>query len=137
MLLRYVDNEGRQIEAELGKGAITIGRAPDADISIQGEKISRYHCGVRFWDGEFVLKDLKSTNGTFLNERPVSVAVLNPGDVIRVGGVRLYADEKAGKGTRTILREVGEAIEEGKGYRTILREIVESTEEKKSQDGPG
>lgn len=134
MLLRFTNHEGRQIEAELGQAPITIGRAQDADICVLAEKVSRYHCGIRFWDGEFVLKDLKSTNGTFLNDKRVDVAVLKPGDVIRAGAVVLHIESKSSKGAKTILREVGQEMEEGrKGYRTILREIVQSTGEKRSR----
>lgn len=131
MLLRFINPEGHLVEHELGPEVTTIGRAPEATVVVQGEKISRLHCGIRSWDGDFVLKDFKSTNGTLLNEVKVQVAVLRPGDVIRIGNVRIQVDLKSAKGTKTILRELSQEMEEGgKGYRTMLREIVQSTDAK-------
>ena len=129
MLLRFINPEGRLIEHELGAEVVTtIGRSPDATVVVQGEKVSRYHCGVRSWDRDFILKDYGSTNGTYVNESRVLVAVIKPGDVIRVGSVRIQVDMKSNKGAKTILRELSQEMDEGgKGYRTILREIVKST----------
>jgi pSer/pThr/pTyr-binding forkhead associated (FHA) protein len=128
MLLRYINPEGRLIEYEMGPDVITIGRAPDATVVVQGEKVSRYHCGIRAWDRDFILKDYGSTNGTFVNEIRVPVAVIKPGDVIRLGSVHIQVDLKSNKGAKTILRELSQEMEEGgKGYRTMLREIVDST----------
>ncbi len=127
MLLRFINSEGRLIEHELGPDVITIGRSPDATLAIQGEKISRIHCGIRVWDRDAIIKDYGSTNGTFVNETRVSVAVIKPGDVIRLGSVRIQVDLKSNKGAKTILRELSQEMEEGgKGYRTMLREIVKS-----------
>lgn len=128
MLLRFINPEGRLIEYELGQDVITIGRAPDATLVVQGEKVSRYHCGIRAWDRDFIIKDYGSTNGSFVNENRVQVAVIKPGDVIRLGSVRIQVDLKSNKGAKTILRELSQEMEEGgKGYRTMLREIVNST----------
>jgi pSer/pThr/pTyr-binding forkhead associated (FHA) protein len=140
MLLRYLNTEGHQVEHELGPDVTTIGRAPEATVVVQGEKISRIHCGIRAWESDFVLKDYGSTNGTLLNETRVQAAVIKPGDVIRVGNVRIQVDIKTAKGTKTILRELDQEMEQGgKGYRTMLREIVQSTDAKpeaKAADKP-
>jgi pSer/pThr/pTyr-binding forkhead associated (FHA) protein len=94
--------------------------------------VSRLHAEIKPWDGEYVIKDLKSRNGTFVNGTRVEVSVLKPGDTIRLGDVDFHFEKEGhNKGTRTIVREVTQEIEEGKkGYRTILREIVKSTEAK-------
>jgi pSer/pThr/pTyr-binding forkhead associated (FHA) protein len=136
MLLRYINTEGRQVEIELGPDTLTIGRSPDATVVVQGEKISRFHCGIRPWDTDFILKDYGSTNGTCVNENRVQVAVIKPGDVIRVGDVRIMVDLKSTKGTKTILKELTEEMNEGKkGYRTMLREIVQSTNPAADKNG--
>ena len=54
------------------------------DVSVSSE-----HCRIRPEDGRFVLHDLKSTNGTFVNERRVTRHVLAEGDVIKIGETSL------------------------------------------------
>jgi len=134
MLLRYITAEGKQVEAELGPKALTIGRAPEADIIIDDEKASRMHCEVRLWDGEYVAKDLKSRNGTFINEKRIDITTLHTGDALRCGGTTFHVEKHSLKGTKTIVRELDKEMEQGgKGYRTMLREIVKSTDGRRTQ----
>jgi DNA-binding CsgD family transcriptional regulator len=65
----------------------TIGRATEADVTLASDPTtSRLHSAVERYSGGFVLRDLGSTNGTFLNgERLVGDRPLQPGDEIRVG----------------------------------------------------
>lgn len=131
MFLVYLNAEGKRCTVHLaGKPAMTFGRSTEADIPIPDPKVSRIHAEIRPWDGDFVIKDLKSRNGTFLNGTRMDVAVLKSGDVIRVGPVEFQVGREPEKGVRTILREVTQEVDEGKkGYRTMLREIVLSAEE--------
>lgn len=64
---------------------IAIGRHPDNDIVIKDDLASRFHCVVEPDGGGFRVRDLGSRNGTKLNDSPIDVAALNPGDVIRIG----------------------------------------------------
>lgn len=130
MLLRYINGEGRPVEYELGAKVVTIGRDAEADLVVPSDKASRIHCAIRLWDGDYVIKDLKSRNGTYVNDQRIEVAVLKAGDRIRVGSATVQVDKKSSKGTTTILHEVSREMEEGKGYRTILREIVQTAEDK-------
>jgi pSer/pThr/pTyr-binding forkhead associated (FHA) protein len=129
MNLRYKKSDGTQVVFELGDRAITIGRSTEADLVILDDKASRVHCGIRMWDGEFFLKDLKSRNGTFVNGQTVDMVRLNPGDKIRIGAVVFSFDSEPGKGTDTILREIEDEMDQGKGYTTILKEVVEEADE--------
>lgn len=124
MLLRYTKKDGTQMEFELGEKPITIGRSPEADVVLLDEKVSRLHCGIRLWDGEFYIKDLKSRNGTFVNGERVDVAKIKPGDEIRVGSIVFSFETDATNKTDVALQEVEAEISRGKGYSTILREIV-------------
>ena len=132
MFLNFINTDGKRMELQLdGRESLTFGRSPEADISIPNTKVSRLHAEIKPWDGEYVMKDLKSRNGTYVNGVRVEVAVLRPGDVIRLGDIDFQCGKEGHKGTKTIVREVTREIEEGtKGYRTILREIVKSTEAK-------
>ncbi len=129
MVLRYRRKDGTQMEFELGDRPITIGRSPEADLVILDDKASRLHCGIRVWDGDFLLKDLKSKNGTFVNGQRVEMVKLEPGDQVRIGACVFSFETDPGKGTQTILREVADEMAGGKGYTTMLKEIVEDVEE--------
>ncbi|WP_448380012.1 FHA domain-containing protein [Gloeomargarita sp.] len=65
---------------------LTIGRDPQNDLVISHPTVSRYHARVERQDGSFVLTDLGSTNGTYVNGKPVTTpVVLRTGDTIRIG----------------------------------------------------
>jgi diguanylate cyclase (GGDEF)-like protein len=68
----------------LEEGTITLGRVGDVDIPINDLGISRKHCAVLFHKGKAILKDLGSTNGTFLNGKRVAEAELREGDKIQI-----------------------------------------------------
>jgi len=125
MILRCNKKDGTQTDFELGERPVTIGRSPDADMTIADDKASRLHCGIRLWDGDFYIKDLKSKNGTFVNGQPVDMVKLNPGDRIRIGATVFTFEQDPSKGTQTVLREVEDEMSRGKGYTTILREIIQ------------
>jgi len=128
MKLHYSKQDGISKEFELGDKSITIGRSPDADIILLDERVSRVHCNVRFWDGAFYIKDLKSKNGTYVNGRRVEVAKLAPSDRIKVGGYSFTFEQPGAAGTETALREISDEMDLGKGYSTILKEIVHSSD---------
>ncbi len=64
---------------------ITIGRDEACTLSIDDDSVSRRHATIE-WDGEgYKVRDLGSTNGTFVNSNPVQEAVLQGGDRVRFG----------------------------------------------------
>ena len=65
--------------------AISIGRARANDIVLKDVSISGQHCRIRPEQGGFVLHDLKSTNGTFVNDKRVSRHTLADGDEVQIG----------------------------------------------------
>ena len=67
------------------ESSLSIGRAPTSDIVIVDSAVSGQHCRVRPEGGAYVVHDLESTNGTFVNDRRVKRHRLSEGDVIRVG----------------------------------------------------
>ncbi len=65
---------------------IHIGRSPQNEVVIDHPSVSRLHARLIRQKGTYILEDLNSTNGTFVNERRVvHPVVLQPGDVIRLG----------------------------------------------------
>lgn len=72
-------------------GQNSLGSAPDCDIVIRDVTVSGHHASIRHKDQKFILTDLDSTNGTFVNEDPETVARvdLKDNDTVRVGDVIL------------------------------------------------
>jgi pSer/pThr/pTyr-binding forkhead associated (FHA) protein len=72
--------------------ARTVGRATGADFIVDAALVSRVHCRLTVSrDGSLELRDLDSTNGTFVNGKRVSFAQLSPGDRVTIGRVDLVA----------------------------------------------
>jgi pSer/pThr/pTyr-binding forkhead associated (FHA) protein len=68
----------------------TIGRATGADFIVDAALVSRVHCRLTALDsGELEVKDLGSTNGTFVNGERIETAHLAAGDKLQVGRVEL------------------------------------------------
>ena len=76
-------------EVILKVGVNSIGRAPANDVTIDDGSVSGSHCQLIVSDGTVRLRDVGSTNGTLVNDRPVVEADLAPGHRIQVGRVQL------------------------------------------------
>jgi predicted component of type VI protein secretion system len=74
-------------------GPVVIGRSPESDFSIRDILLSRRHCKIEAEDGQWVVTDLGSKNGTRIAGQPILRQSLRDGDVIRLGNstVRFYA----------------------------------------------
>ena len=83
ILLKFKDSEIKTIETD--KAEITIGRNPGNDIPIDNLGVSKQHAKIVKHDGGYVVEDLNSTNGTFINDKRVARAVLNNNDVVHIG----------------------------------------------------
>ena len=92
-ILRTVDDGTPEKTFRILLGAIrTIGRATGADFIVDAPLVSRVHCRLTALPGgELEVKDLDSTNGTFVNGARVETARLVSGDRLGVGRVELVA----------------------------------------------
>jgi len=80
-------------------GTKTVGRAVRADFQLDAAMVSRVHCRLAAdTDDRLEVEDLRSTNGTFVNERRVKRAVLAPGDRLRVGRVEFLVSRELAPG---------------------------------------
>ncbi len=80
----------------LAPGSIkTVGRAPRADFIVDAALVSRLHCRITAGDENLEVVDLKSTNGTFVNDRRIDRAMLAAGDRLRIGRVELLVTRPA------------------------------------------
>lgn len=66
-------------------GEVALGRSDDNSIQIEGPAVSGHHCVLVIAKGAFSLRDRGSTNGTRVNDEPVSEAALFRGDVVTLG----------------------------------------------------
>lgn len=77
---------------------VEIGRIPTADIFIDNSGISRQHTKIeRSIGGPYIVKDMGSTNGTFLNDMQINEAALKSGDVINLGKFSLRVSIESGE----------------------------------------
>ena len=86
---------GRTYELKVEK--TTIGRLEDNAFQIPEQSVSSHHCEVLLRGSDVVIKDLDSTNGTFINGEKISERPLKPGQILRLGQVeiRLEGDGQA------------------------------------------
>lgn len=73
----------------LEKAVVNIGRRMENDLVIDDPRVSRNHAQLRAVNGRFVIFDLNSTGGTYVNSQRSHQSVLYPGDVISLAGVPL------------------------------------------------
>ena len=75
-------------EFELKPGRMSLGSAIDNDIRIKAEFVSRHHVQILSDSKESILRDLNSTNGTYVNSRKMNKCALHDGDAIAIGKLR-------------------------------------------------
>jgi transcriptional regulator with GAF, ATPase, and Fis domain len=81
---------GTSVKLPGGMGAaLRIGTAPDNDIVLPDDTVSRHHVAIRRAPGGILVEDLNSTNGVRISGARVKEAIVEPGTVLRVGEVEL------------------------------------------------
>jgi len=88
--LVIIEGEGKGKEYALAPPAI-LGRSKNAAITVAHPLASRQHCEVYEREGDLVVRDLGSLNGTFIGETRIAEEVLRPGELLTVGGVTFQA----------------------------------------------
>jgi transcriptional regulator with GAF, ATPase, and Fis domain len=90
------EDAGRPIDRGFDQGTIRIGAMDDNDLVLTDDTVSRYHCKIVQEETGYVLYDLGSTNGTFINKVRVREAYLKPGCTVGLGQTELKwsADEE-------------------------------------------
>lgn len=85
--LVMVKADGSSKEFRLDKEHAVVGRDEGCRLRIPLPSVSRRHCELKVDDDELIVKDLGSSNGTFVNGRKVKTTELAPGDLLSVGPV--------------------------------------------------
>ena len=92
---KLVSTSGDQTVDVKPGATLVVGRAVSSDVPIYDPTISRSHAQVSAHDGGVMIKDLGSSNGTFLNGSKITEAVAQPNDVVMFGKVSFYVREVA------------------------------------------
>jgi hypothetical protein len=77
---------------ELNLGVNRFGRHPDCEFPIEHPTISAFHCEMVLTAEGVLLRDCDSTNGTFINDRPVKEAQVQAGETVRLGEVEVLIE---------------------------------------------
>jgi len=77
---------------DLRLGVNRVGRAQGNDFQIEHPTISATHCEISLSDSGVLVRDCDSTNGTFVNERPVKQCEVRPNQTLRIGDVELLVE---------------------------------------------
>src|SRR5947209_2984271 len=101
--------DGQDRTLEFGSKPLIIGRLNESEIPVRDSFISRVHCGISHVNGQFVLKDLGSTNGTYRNGARVFECNLASGDKVQVGNTTLVIEIDPASGN-AILRQVPQMV---------------------------
>jgi predicted component of type VI protein secretion system len=88
---------------------VAIGRHESNDLQLSSRTVSNYHAEILNESEGLVLHDLRSTNGTFVNEKPISRHVLAPADRIRIGNFVLTVHRQPRRSPSDTLYRLSEA----------------------------
>ena len=92
LIVLYPQAQFKQIPLETG--TVILGRGQDAGIRLDDELVSRKHCSITFDGKSVIVKDLGSTNGTYVDGQPVNELVLEPDNRLQIGKMVLKIDFK-------------------------------------------
>ena len=76
-------------EVPLTSSTFFVGRSQNNNLVLSEKSVSRKHAVINFVDGEYVINDLNSLKGTYINGRKIQESTLRPGDIVNIGENRM------------------------------------------------
>jgi len=92
--LRIINSENHIDQMVLKEGSYSIGRSLDSSLRLESADVSRLHARLVIGNTECRVIDENSTNGTFINGRPITQHSLSNGDIIQIGKFKLEFSSK-------------------------------------------
>jgi two-component system, cell cycle response regulator len=86
--------------------ACTLGRHQDCEVSVRDDGVSRRHAKIELKDGKYVVEDLSSANGTFVQGQKIERHVLRDGDLIQLGPTSVFRYSIADEDQQTLLEQL-------------------------------
>ena len=93
---KCLNTVGRTYELKVEK--TTVGRVEDNTFHIAEPSVSSHHAEIILRGNDVIVKDLNSTNGTFINGEKITEAPLKPGQTLRLGTVEMRLEGEGGAG---------------------------------------
>lgn len=89
MLAQLVAIDGMTATWPISRAFTQIGRLDDNDLQLKSDSVGRRHATLILKDGQFIINDLGSANTVLVNDKPVTNQVIQHGDILDIGGIRL------------------------------------------------
>ena len=132
--LIVLDGKAKGQQVPLPSTQFIIGRAPECHLRPHSPSVSKHHCAIGRAAGQVVVRDLKSRNGTFINDQRISgIARIKYGDTLSVGPLEFrfsITEEKGGREVQSIrkdhvrwLMEAAETFDMDANYETQIVEL--------------
>jgi len=125
-------------EIPLEKPSLTIGRSNKNDLVIDNMAVSRKHARIYREGPRYIVQDLKSLNGTFVNNKKVSQWILSNSDQVLIGKHTLLFIEEAEQPAEDVSQPTGDVVEhtlvlETKKQKELLAKVREPTSKEKTK----
>ena len=128
-------DQGRRFE--LGNVPVGLGRDSANAIRLHDNEVSRKHAEVRRTRGRYRIIDLRSANGTYLNDQVVTDAVIESGDRVRVGQTVLLFQDAPSAEVRDLTARVDLAAQGSAGDRSAILRSIPAGEGSRILQAPG
>src|SRR5262245_32139403 len=128
-LERYAPESSSPEIVEVSKVPFTIGRSEDCDYPISSSRVSRAHAEINKAAGAYLLRDLGSTNGTFVNGQKIEQVRLNEGDLLVIADVELtfrLATAQSTQKTATQVMRKTDAAEGEEGEENVPLDLIQA-----------
>src|SRR4051794_13496300 len=113
---------GAERRETFDKNEINVGRVQGNDLMLPKGNVSKHHARLLFRDGRFIVTDLKSTNGTYVNGRKIAQAtIVREGDKIYIGDFVLRLETNGAQAAPVLEATAGG---EEESIRTLARDNV-------------
>jgi len=109
-LEHYPPGQSRAIETTLASLPVTIGRSSDTDLPVDSTRVSREHATIEQRGAHYFLRDLGSTNGTYVNGDRIDEVELQDGDMLAVADIE-FSFHRPGRSSDTVTQNATQVMD--------------------------